>query len=242
MHLTQILGTRPYIVTIFKNGEMFKLTKFMAKSRKQAINKALFWFWNHHKKLGLGKACDSIVVDDLYCEVRYTPDFRCDCRHNNFLPQSTINRVIQESKGELVQDMGQGPSGPSHNSLRRVRRRRMAITYPAPGIRRMANGVMYYKVNLPEKTSIAREKGWIRSKFQEVRLEARNLPDAIKEIEAKGLHLRNAEGSICKMPVRDLRFTAHVAGVITLSREERKHFASVLPRYEKPRSSRPKVS
>jgi len=208
-----------------------------AVSRREAVHKLELWFWYEYKGK-LGQVHKAMIVSDPYEEVHYGPDFRCSDRMNKFLPPDVIERLIQESRGELMPDTREGVPHSPPNSVRRVRRRRDFGVFVAPGIRRMKNNVFYYRITIAPQQS--RNGHRLRKrKYRDVRLTARTLPDAIKEIRQRRLEAENQKNALRSMKVRSLVFTSHVAGLTTLNPSQRDVFSKVLPKYEEPR---PKLS
>jgi hypothetical protein len=122
-----------------------------------------------------------------------------------------------------------------HNAVRRVKRRRDFGVFVAPGLRRMGNGVLYYRIiTAPQRSRNGRR--FRKRKYRDIRLTARTLADALTEIRERRLNLENEKKIARRMKVRDLSFVAHVAGLITLSPHSRAKFSRVLPKYEEPRA------
>ena len=78
-----------------------------ANCRRKAVQKAVQWYWKEFKGL-LGSAHQVMTVEDPYGEVVYDDDFACNDIGNKYLDAETLENVIQESNGELIQDDSEG--------------------------------------------------------------------------------------------------------------------------------------
>ncbi len=202
-----------------------------ARDRREAVTKALNWFW--YEYLGaMGSAHEVLTVDDPYMEVRYGPKFICNDRKNKLLPPDVIERILKESNGELERDLRAGRPHFPPGSVKRIKRRRDFGRFIAPCLKRMNNGVLYYRIGT--RSQISRGGRRIRKpKYRDIRLQARNLPDAIEEIRQRKLNQLTEKRR--NMKVRELDALAHIAGVIELSNYQRKKYKRVLFRYEQSR-------
>lgn len=226
---------RTYKVTLVKDGTS-TMIPLRAFDRRQAVKIALNWFWYEYKG-ALGPAHKSMTVNDPYEEVRYGPKFLCNDRMNKLLPLDVCLRLFKESKGELVIDKREGKRHHQPNSVRRVKRRRDFGKFVAPAIRRMNNGVMYYRITrAPQRSHGGRR--YRKRKYVDVRLDARTLEDALGEIQMRGLHLRHALKAARQLVVRELKVVAYVSGLIELDKRFKTENSGALRRYIKaPRQS-----
>ncbi|MCR4334777.1 MAG: hypothetical protein NUV47_03580 [Patescibacteria group bacterium] len=151
----------------------------------------LQWYWNYLTNK-IGSVHKVLIVDDPYCEVFYTPDFLCTLRKNNYLSEDVIQRVISESQGVLQKNTSLGKSHHPSNTLMMVKRRRKIPHWVAPSIYGDDNGTLFYRMTA--RSQISHNGEHIRSrKIRLVRLQAKNVPNAVKEIVKDGLfdsHMR----------------------------------------------------
>lgn len=227
---------RQYEVIVTRRGQALPLLSIIAaENRRKAVYKAEQWFWRKYKGTQ-GPVHRAMTVSDPYSEAHYDPDFYCGDRMNKLLPKEDIDRLIAEAKGELVSETREGKPHGQHNAVRRVKRRRDFGVFVAPGLRRMRNGVLYYRIiTAPQRSRKGRR--FRKRKYRDIRLAAHTLAEAVTEIRERRLHLENEKKIARRMKVRDLSFVAHVAGIITLSPQSRAKFSRVLPKYEEPRDS-----
>ncbi len=227
---TPIAFLRTYHVIVKRPGMTDDGVDIQAKNRRDAVTKALNWFWYAYHG-SMGPAHKALTVDDPYREVVYGPKFVCSDRAHKLLDAKTIARVIRESKGELEQDMRPGRPHFPPCSVKRIKRRRDFGKFIAPCLKRMKNGVLYYRIIL--KPQISRDGVLLRKgKYKDVRLTARTLPDALDEIRDRRLnHISRRKR---KIKVRRLRVLAHVMGVVELDSSTQNKYRKVLLRYEMP--------
>ncbi|MBT4665007.1 MAG: hypothetical protein HOB63_00660, partial [Opitutae bacterium] len=102
-----------------------------ANCRKRAVQKAVQWFWKEFKG-ALGSVHKTMTVDDPHGEVVYNEDFACNDLGNKYLSEETIDRVIEESDGELFRDLSEGSENHPPNSVKRAKRRRKQSNVIAP--------------------------------------------------------------------------------------------------------------
>lgn len=166
--------------------------KFVAKktiyanSRKKAAQKAAQWFWKEFKGL-LGSAHKVMKLDDPYDEVNYDEDFACNDLGNKYLDDETIERIIEESDGELVRDESEGSENHPPNSLKRVKRRRKKNVVIAPRLTQSPAGTIYYRMT--EVSQVSKEgKILLRRKVKNIKLASKTLEKALREIERRGLN------------------------------------------------------
>ncbi len=222
---------RGYQATVIKDGKPICLS-VQAENRRRAVRKALNWFWYEYRG-SLGPVHKVMTVTDPYHEVRYGPEFVCNDRINKLLPLDVCLRLFVESKGKLVIDRREGKRYHQPNSLRRVKRRRDFGRFIAPGIKRMKNGVLYYRITTVSQRSYG-GRLYRKRKYRDIRLEATTFESALGEIQMKKLHFLHAKKSARQMVVRQFKVLAHVLGLIQLSEYYRRKFSKVLRRYEKP--------
>ena len=226
---------RKYEVIVVRRGQILPLLSIIAaENRRKAVYKAEQWFWRKYKGTQ-GPMHQAMTVSDPYSEVHYNSDFSCCDRLNKLLPKDDINRLIVESKAELTRETREGKPHGQHNAVCRVKRRRDFGVFVAPGLRRMKNGVLYYRIiTAPQRSRNGRR--FRKRKYRDISLTARTLADAVTEIRERRLNLENEKKIGRRMKVRDLSFVAHVAGLMTLSPHSRAKFSRVLPKYEEPRA------
>lgn len=215
---------RPYSFTVKIDGSPTSHTT-NAPNRARAVQQALLWFWKEFKgKQGLASEC--LVVADPYSEVVYTNDINCNDKNCNYLDEATLARVITESGGILERDTNLGTPHHPRRSLRRVRRRREKYVTVAPNIMHSSLGVFYYRAIKVPQVSHGDVVTQTR-KMQNIRLEAKNLADAIGEIRRRKLRDQNQISRPSRK--RSLKFVAHVAGVAPLTApDDLAYFAPVL--------------
>ena len=126
---------RSYEAIVRKEQSTMRI-RVEAKNRREAVHKLELWFWYEYTGK-LGQVHRAMVVSDPYGEVHYDGNFVCSDRMNKLLPSNVIERLILESKGELIRDTRESKLHNPPNPVRRVRRRRDFGVFVAPGIRRM---------------------------------------------------------------------------------------------------------
>jgi hypothetical protein len=176
-------------------GDCFIARKvFRAASRKAAAQKIVQWFWKNLKG-EVGPAYKVLTVNDPYDEVRYGPKFSCNDPLNNYLDKETTIRVIKLSNGKLIRGNREGSVHHPPNSVKRIRRRRKYNKKIAPRISMSSTGALYYRVTLIPQIS---GEGIIiqKRKIQNVRLDAREIGDAVDEITERGLDVINEANTL----------------------------------------------
>ncbi len=224
---------RMYIATIIRSGKIPLLKWVHAIDRAQGVYKIEQWFWNKYRNTNpINK---TITVSDNYNEVHYGPKFDCGSRLNKLLPFVVIERLIAESKGELIPETHMTKRHGQKNSVRRVKRRRDFGKFIAPCVKLMKSGTMYYRIiTAPQRSHHGRR--YRKRKYRDVRLQAQTLETALNEIKDRQLDLLHSKCTARNVKVRDLTFTAYVAGLIDMEPKLRSYFYKVLPRYEEPRT------
>jgi len=219
---------------ITRRGQTLPLQlRIVAENRRRAVYKAEQWFWRKYKG-SQGPAHRAMTVSDPCSEVHYHSRFSCCDRMNKLLPPEVIDRLLAESKGELTRETRMDKPHGQHTAVRRVKRRRDFGVFVAPALRRMRNGVLYYRViTSPQRSRNGRR--FRKRKYRDIRLTARTLGDAVAEIDDRRLTHEDENKIGRRMKVRELAFVAHVAGLRTLSPRARAKYARVLPKYEEPR-------
>ncbi len=185
--------------------------KFVAKktmyanSRKKAVQKAAQWFWKEFKGI-LGGAHKVLTVDDPHGEVTYDEDFACNDSGNKYLDEETIERVIEESEGELARDESEGTENHPPNSLKRLKRRRKKNVVIAPRLTQSPAGTIYYRMT--DVSQVSKEgKILRRRKVKNVKLASKTLEKALREIERRGLN-KFEESDFATEPEADLQEAA----------------------------------
>lgn len=218
---------RTYPITIAENNSVIEQHTVEAADRKTAVRKGLQWFWDKYQGKR-GAASEVFTVGDPYGEVTFREPWNSNDKGNNYLDEATASRVIIESKGVLERDTKEGSRHHPRRSLRRKKRRREYRVTVAPNIQESDTGTFYYRVVITAQKS---EGGNIltKRKMEDVRLEAKNLTEAIDEIRRRGLknlHERNTARKHVK--IRSLKLVEHVAVGKPLSDDDRRFFAPVL--------------
>ena len=102
----------------------FKFNKeFIATSRGKAVYNACQWHWKEYRG-AWGQINDIMTVDDPSGEVKYSDTFSCSDRGNRYLDEDTIEKVVEDSGGQLVKEDSSGDKHHPPNSVKRVKRRR----------------------------------------------------------------------------------------------------------------------
>ena len=175
------------------SGKRFQLKQLIeVNTREAAIKSALNWYW-YTVASAWGCPSDILTVSDPYLEVMYTDDFNITSRKNNYLDDKTIQRVIDSSNGVL--EISNKPSEPNHpkHSLMRTKRRRVYLERVADSVYRHPNtGVMYYRTSVTPQISKGGKQGKPgvivqKRKVENIRLKAKRLETALKEIERLSL-------------------------------------------------------
>ncbi|MEK9985180.1 MAG: hypothetical protein VW879_10585 [Opitutae bacterium] len=174
---------------------------FRSSDRREAVRKIVQWFWKDFKG-NIGPAHKVLTINDPYEEVHYSQGFSCADPINKYLGPRALKRVIRESGGKVVRDEREGSVHHPPNSVRRVKRRRKYHRRVAPRLSVSSTGALYYRVTLVPQIS---KKGVIvqKRKIQNVRLNARNLEDALVEIIARGLDSLNSVNTLRKFQIKD---------------------------------------
>ena len=156
-----------------------------ANCRKRAVQKAVQWFWKEFKG-ALGSVHKVMVVDDPHGEVVYNEDFACNDLGNKYLSEETIDRVIEESDGELFRDLSEGSENHPPNSVKRAKRRRKQSNVIAPRMTQSPAGTIYYRTTMVPQYS---KDGKIiqRRKVKNVKLASKTLEKALREVSRRGL-------------------------------------------------------
>ena len=182
-----------------KPGRVFSYSKVVsAKDRERAVYDSLQWYWEEIKS-EWGQACNIMTVSDPYNEVCYWDDFNCSDRNNNYLDESTKNRVIAASNGLLViNDTTGGSRHHRKNCLRRIKRRRVYLQRVSPNVyEHPTTGVMYYRETVIPQESTGGTQGkpgeiLSKRKVKNIKLKAKSLKKALWEVERRfGVILNN---------------------------------------------------
>ncbi len=174
------------LTQVFRQDRFVAEREILAPNRRAAVRKALQWFSTRFKG-SVGPACQVLTVDDPSHEVTYDRDFSCRDLRNKLLPEEVVERLIAEANGELIRDTRHSKLG---HPLCAVRRRKRRVKFKAkaiaPCVYQNACGTIFYRVN--RESQLSKSGVVLRKRHtQLVRLAARTLPEAIQEIEARGL-------------------------------------------------------
>ncbi len=176
---------------LLRDGNFIAEKIIHAENRDLAVYLALQWYWGH-LTCQTKPAHKVLTVDDPYSEVSYCPDFSCASRRNNYLTDDVITRVIHESQGILKRDTFSGKSRHPPHNFARVRRRRKLPKWVAPNIYGDDNETLFYRMAICSQ--ISSNGRFIRyRKVRMVRLQAKKIPEALREIIDKGLFDCNAK-------------------------------------------------
>ena len=156
-----------------------------ANCRKRAVQKAVQWFWKEFKG-ALGSVHKTMTVDDPYGEVVYNEGFACNDLGHKYLTEETVDRVIEESDGELFRDLTEGSENHPPNSVKRAKRRRKQSNVIAPRMTQSPAGTIYYRTTMVPQYS---KDGKIiqRRKVKNVKLASKTLDKALREVSRRGL-------------------------------------------------------
>lgn len=171
---------------VFRGDRFVAERVIVAPNRRAAVRKALQWFSARFRG-SIGPAWQILTVDDPSREVTYDQDFSCNDLRNKFLSEAVRERLIAEANGELVRDNRPTKLGHPLGAVRRRKRRvKFKAKAIAPCIYQNAFGTIFYRITLTSQLS---KSGVVLRKRQTrlVRLDARALPEAIREIRARGL-------------------------------------------------------
>jgi hypothetical protein len=156
-----------------------------ANCRKRAVQKAVQWFWKEFKG-ALGSVHKTMTVDDPHGEVVYNEGFACNDLGHKYLSEETVDRVIEESDGELFRDLTEGSENHPPNSVNRAKRRRKQSNVIAPRMTQSPAGTIYYRTTMVPQYS---KDGKIiqRRKVKNVKLASKTLNKALREVSRRGL-------------------------------------------------------
>jgi hypothetical protein len=156
-----------------------------ANCRKRAVQKAVQWFWKEFKG-ALGSVHKTMTVDDPHGEVVYNEGFACNDLGHKYLTEETVDRVIEESDGELFRDLTEGSENHPPNSVKRAKRRRKQSNVIAPRMTQSPAGTIYYRTTMVPQYS---KDGKIiqRRKVKNVKLASKTLNKALREVSRRGL-------------------------------------------------------
>ena len=148
-------------------------------SRKRAVQKAVEWFTKEFKGI-LGPIHKVMTIDDPFDEVTYNENFACNDSGNKYLDESTIERILEESKGDL--DRENSDAVTSHqNCLRRVKRRKKPNVQLTSRLSQTPSGTIYYRMSEPMSSNETRMKS------KSVKLSSKSLEKALREGSRRGL-------------------------------------------------------
>lgn len=186
-----IYGTKYLLEARLDTNRQFIAKKSIyGNSRKKAVHKAVQWYWKEFKGL-IGPAHKVMEVNDPYGEVVYDDDFACNDLGNKYLGEATIERVIEESDGDLIRDEREGTEHHPPNSVRRIKRRRKQNVVIAPRLLQSPGGTIYYRMTEASQKS-KDGKVVCRRKMRNVKLASKTLDKALLEVERRGLDKKAA--------------------------------------------------
>jgi hypothetical protein len=137
---------------------------FYGCNRRMAVEKVVAWY-NKHLKAVLGHPHQTLMINDPMGEVSYEDGFVCTDLQNKYLDDETIERLLDESGGDLGRDDSQGTEKHSPASVKRLRR-----------------GTIYFKMkDLP-----CGESAKVRTR--KIKLASKSLEKAEKEVVRRGLN------------------------------------------------------
>ncbi|HOX56256.1 MAG TPA: hypothetical protein P5205_04170 [Candidatus Paceibacterota bacterium] len=200
------------LVQVFRDDHFVAERSIRAPNRQAAVRKTLQWFSTRFNG-SVGPARQIVTVDDPYHEVTYDENFNCNDLRNKFLPEDVIERLLAQANGELERDTRAAQLGHPLCDVRRTKRRvKFKPTAIAPCIYQNACGTIFYRIiqqpQLSKAGRVVRKR-----KTQLVRLEAKTLPAAIEEIQARGLPgLHRSPRRIKKRSLALLQQIAEVPG------------------------------
>lgn len=190
-HYTATLKFKDYrsirnLTQVFREDCFVAERVIAAANRRVAVRKALQWFSTRFNG-SVGPAWKVLTLDDPGNEVAYDEDFSCSDLRNKLLPEDVIQRLLAASNGELVRDTRSAWLGHPLCAVRRTKRRvKFKAKAIAPCIYQNACGTIFYRIT--QQPQISRSGVVLnKRKTRLVRLEARTLPAAIKEIRDRGL-------------------------------------------------------
>ena len=120
-----------------------------------------------------------MTVSDPYEEVVYNDSFACNELGNKYLDQETIDRIVDQSEGDLVKDDSEGSERHPPNSVKRTKRRRRQNIQLTSSLLQSPGGTIYFKMN-------DSSKGRVKAKM--VKLSSKCLDKAKREVERRGLN------------------------------------------------------
>jgi hypothetical protein len=196
----------PNYVALIKDsdGDLIEQIHTVARNRKHAVTNVLNRFYRKYAKYGWN-ATDHLTVNDPVNEVYYHNDFNCGHRQNRYLDAKTTDRLIDQSKGELMVDRRAGSTYHPRMSVKRQKRRRRATQETIfPHIIRIGK-ILYYRVTIQPQKS---RKGQLLSKrkYKDIRLSAKSVKSALLEIVDRRLHETNNSSQV--VGTRDADFLA----------------------------------
>jgi len=167
------------------NRQFVAKKSIYANCRKKAVHKAVQWYWKEFKGL-IGSAHQVMEVNDPYSEVVYDEDFACNDLCNKYLDDTTIERIIEDSDGDLIRDERDGTEHHPPNSVMRVKRRRKQNVLIAPRLLQSPGGTIYFRMT---ESSQCSKNGKVvkRRKVKNVKLASKSLQKALREVERRGL-------------------------------------------------------
>ncbi len=218
---------RTYPCLVKVNGSNLARCGISAPDRKTAVQKMLLWFWEEYKGK-YGPASEVLTVGDPYNEVVFSGEFNCSHKANNYLDEPTLTRVIAEFEGTLMRETALGTKHHPRRSLRRKNRRRKYRRTVAPNIQESSTGRFYYRIIVvPQKSR--RGEVLVKRKMKEEKLKAKTLPEAIEEIQEKGLKRISEENTARKNgKARSLKLASHLAGIRPLQGDDLTYFSRLL--------------
>jgi len=154
---------------------------FYGCNRRMAVEKVVAWY-NKHLKAVLGHPHQTLMINDPMGEVSYEDGFVCTDLQNKYLDDETIERLLDESGGDLGRDDSQGTEKHSPASVKRLRRRRKQDVYLSDQLVQSSGGTIYFKM----KDLTCGESGKVRTR--KIKLASKSIEKAEKEVVRRGLN------------------------------------------------------
>lgn len=173
------------VTTLYRDDTLVLERTVPGTNRRAAVTVALNWLWVH---LGhqLGQAQTLLTVDNPYEEVKYSTSFHCRAREYCYLDEITVTQLLLEANGELVRETRLRALHHPYGSVRRIKRRRKLPARVAPNVYADANNTFFYRyTHVPQHSKKGKFIRYRKVRF--LRLEARGLSSAIKEIKDRDL-------------------------------------------------------
>lgn len=179
----ELIYETKYLIEARLSSERCFIAKksFYGCNRRMAVEKVSSWY-NKHLKAVLGSPHCTLSLDDPLSEVRYEDDFVCTDLRNKYLDDVTIERLLEESNGELGREDSEETENHSSCSVKRLRRRRKPEVRLTNHLIQSPGGTIYYQ----KKEKSVSQTG--RLKIKKIKLASKSLEKAKKEVVRRGLN------------------------------------------------------